>query len=151
MHDEPRPTPRPAAGWHPQPRRRISFACCPLCVEPYFAAAAAALREMNAARRQRLPASGCRTQSTRPRWLILTLLRGCFGGLLLCRPSAPEHVPDGVIPLVAGVFEQRTLNPVLRQRNFCGPWFRPRSGIVDRESIVDRVGVHSREPFGQAH
>src|SRR5437667_538349 len=79
------------------------------------------------------------------------LLRGFLDGLLLFESRAREGVHETVVPLMACMLEQRSLRLQLHHRKLCCPRFRPCLLIFNGESVQDRVGVHAREPFGDAH
>src|SRR5712692_9715378 len=119
-HVSRRPIPRPAA---PQRDRSVTTAYR-RCIENRRRGSAAALLL-------------CR--------LLGLLLRRFFGGLF-SGPSPLEHVHHRIIPLVTGVLEHLIV-VVLPDGNIHGPGSGKRLGIVERDPIVDRVGVHSSEAF----
>src|SRR5262249_20693714 len=66
-------------------------------------------------------------------------------GRFLLSTTATEGVRHGAITLMARIFEDPIRGTNLGHRNRCGPGASKRLRIVNREPVVDRVGIHARE------
>src|SRR5262249_35239091 len=66
----------------------------------------------------------------------------------LARPRARQEMDDVEVVLVARVLVHLLGRIDLGPRDPRGPRSRPRRRIVDRELVVERIGVDAREPFG---
>ena len=60
--------------------------------------------------------------------------------------SAGQYVDDSVVAFAAGVFKHGSIN--VAQGNNRGPGLRPSSRVVNRELILDRLGIEPRETLG---
>ena len=69
--------------------------------------------------------------------------------LSLVRASPPEDAGQCVVALVARILEYRALDLDHRRRDRPGP--RERHGRVDRELVIEVVGVEAFEAFGHFH
>src|ERR1700730_3976726 len=76
------------------------------------------------------------------------LCRCCFCGFLFSA-SAFEDMGQAIVPLVTGVLEDRTLEPL--QQDFAGPRLGPSTAIFHRETINDGLCIHASQALDDVH
>src|SRR5579864_1959123 len=70
-------------------------------------------------------------------------------GFLLIGPGSREDSCHAVVPLVAGVLEDRALGP--DAGDLGGPRLSERRRVIDREGIEERIRIDTREALDQVH
>src|SRR5262249_28241569 len=74
-------------------------------------------------------------------------LRCFLSGVLLLDARTVERAGHRLVPLVAGVLVDLIFGALHEQHR--SPGFRPRQRIVDGHFVLQRLGVHAREPLDQ--